>query len=569
MLAIAALLLSIAAAPQEIPAPRIDQTIEVELVNVDVVITDKKGNRIKGLTREDFVIKENGRIQPITNFAEYRSGIQDVKVTSGVAAPAQSAPQAQSAPPRKRTIVVFIERFKLPSFRVDPMFAAIRSTLRDVVRPGDDVAVYRWDDGLTEHLGFTGDPAKLDQALAEIEKQSVGVEANYIEMLRRSQELEAAFYKSLESSPGANKGGFAAAAREASEAEYFDEQNAALRQLHRIRRKTFDLRMLMRTIGDSPGKKIVLMATHRLGLYAGAEYFMDGEVPPFLRGVLTTEPEREALMRTANTYGVTLYPVYPAGLGWTPRVSALEGPREDIFAVRTGDDLGRSKRDNNILMNETASLNEIAQATGGMLAWGHKDIIQLMPRLEDDLDTYYSLAFRPAPGTKRGKIEIDTKDRRYVVRARREYVARDANTRMEDRVVANLNRPVEGATIPLQAEFGPYQRQSRYVWTVPLKIRIPVSALTALAGDGGRVGEFSVYVAVGGSVSVLSDVQHRTQRFKITDDQAAQAEGAYFTYEFTLRVRPQAGRASIGVIDEVSKEFGAQVVDLPNFPTIQ
>lgn len=41
----------------------------------------------------------------------------------------------------------------------------------------------------------------------------------------------------------------------------------------------------------------------------------------------------------------------------------------------------------------------------------------------------------------------------------------------------------------------------------------------------------------------------------------------FFTYEFTLQVRPRAGRVSIGVIDDVSKEFGAQVVDLPNFPT--
>ena len=48
-----------------------DDTIRVEtnLVTVNVAVTDKSGNYIKGLKREDFEIWDNGAKQPLDNFS--------------------------------------------------------------------------------------------------------------------------------------------------------------------------------------------------------------------------------------------------------------------------------------------------------------------------------------------------------------------------------------------------------------------------------------------------------------------------------------------------------------------
>jgi len=54
--------------------PRVGETIDVSIVNVDAVVTDKQGNRVRGLTRDDFEIFENGKLQPITNFTEVGAG---------------------------------------------------------------------------------------------------------------------------------------------------------------------------------------------------------------------------------------------------------------------------------------------------------------------------------------------------------------------------------------------------------------------------------------------------------------------------------------------------------------
>src|SRR5438874_9570853 len=47
---------------QQKPAdqPPLVERLEVRVINIDVVVTDKKGNRIHGLTKDDFDIYENG-----------------------------------------------------------------------------------------------------------------------------------------------------------------------------------------------------------------------------------------------------------------------------------------------------------------------------------------------------------------------------------------------------------------------------------------------------------------------------------------------------------------------------
>src|SRR5262245_15207259 len=87
--------------------PTLGETIEVSIVNVDVFVTDKAGNRVRGLTKDDFEVFEDGVKQPLSNFAEYTT-----------AAPSAPLPSSRGVAPaqtdQKRTVVVFAERFRLP-----------------------------------------------------------------------------------------------------------------------------------------------------------------------------------------------------------------------------------------------------------------------------------------------------------------------------------------------------------------------------------------------------------------------------------------------------------------------
>src|SRR5579864_4096610 len=58
------------AAQSNQPLPKLTETIDVRVINVDVVVTDKKGNAVTGLKPEDFELYENGVPKKISNFYE-------------------------------------------------------------------------------------------------------------------------------------------------------------------------------------------------------------------------------------------------------------------------------------------------------------------------------------------------------------------------------------------------------------------------------------------------------------------------------------------------------------------
>jgi hypothetical protein len=63
--------LPLPAAAQTTPViPHAGESIEVSIVNVDTVVTDKQGRRVHGLRKEDFEVYENGFRQPVTNYPE-------------------------------------------------------------------------------------------------------------------------------------------------------------------------------------------------------------------------------------------------------------------------------------------------------------------------------------------------------------------------------------------------------------------------------------------------------------------------------------------------------------------
>src|SRR5437764_15438931 len=68
------------------------ESIEVRVVNVDVVVRDRAGKPVTGLTKADFEIFENGQKREITNLYE-------VRAPAPAALPATATLVAPSAPP--------------------------------------------------------------------------------------------------------------------------------------------------------------------------------------------------------------------------------------------------------------------------------------------------------------------------------------------------------------------------------------------------------------------------------------------------------------------------------------
>jgi len=541
------LFLSITAAAQQ---PRTNETIEVSIVNLDVVVTDRQGNRVTGLTADDFEIREAGKLQPVTNFAEYGPTV------TGATAAIEGTPSVEASPspaPRaQRTIIVFVEWSRLAPFHAKEMYDAMRKLLRETVAPGDRVTIVSWAGGtVSMRQPFTDDLTAIESVLNVLEQEHMQGARDMSAEVRREQAEADVDAQSL--------GADSMSAGTSS----LHVRAAAMRELVNIRQKVAVLEALMNGVAGVEGRKIMILAMHRFGVFAGAEYFSGGSVPLENRIELSTKKYHDSLIRTANATNVALYPIYAAGLKWTGTDSS-----ERDGSTGSEADLAKMSQDPNTLANETLALDDIATRTGGLMAWGAANIAAMLPRVADDLETYYSLGYRaPETGKDRSrKIEVRMKNRDYRVRSRTQFVEKSDETQMKDRLVANLYQKLEGssAAIPFDVVVGEYKSTGGKRWQLPLKIRIPIKALTTLTRGRDEVGEFSVYVVSGARLGVMSDVQHRSQQFKIPRVDLERARASYFTYDFALTVDEKVERLSIGVVDETAKEFGLKQLAVGN-----
>lgn len=527
--------------------PSLGETMEIHIVNVDVIVTDASGKRVRGLTREDFEIYEDGQLQPLSHFAEYR-GEASGALSAEAAATLGESDKPLDQPSQRRTLVIFLEKFKLPGFRVNPFIDSMKSLVRSSVRSGDSVSIVTFDHAAKVRVSATSDIALVERELDAIGRECIGPVSDRITVVA----TEAAEVKAFDAEGAA----MLAARGYASNRPTEDETAVHAARIHTVEariemnRRIATINTLLHGMAGIEGKKMLLLASHRLGEYVGAEYYYaagisNNNIPPQERAEVDNRSAVRSIIANANASGVTVYPVFPTGLDYTPADSATP-------------DISRP-----VLLNEMVMLKEIADKTGGVTSYGTQNTAELMPRVAEDLSNYYSMAYRATARHEDAarKIVVKTRDKKLNVRARREFVEKTDDTRMRDRVLAALHEGSLESTIQLGAELGKPMKVSRRTQTAPLKIRIPIKALTLLPQGGKHSGAFTVYAITGGVLGEVSEVTRRTQSFDIPANDLDRALAGHFTYNLDVIVNDRTEELAVGVMDEISKEYG--VVKVP------
>ncbi|HYM62769.1 MAG TPA: VWA domain-containing protein [Thermoanaerobaculia bacterium] len=533
--------------------PRVGgESIEVSIVNLDVFVNDKKGNRIHGLTKDDFEVFEDGKLQPITNFSEYGPVAEGEKVSVEGGATHVAEPAIDSSRSQRRTVIVFVDRMRLNRHQAEPVFDNLRALIHKAIRPGDGALVATWA-GYRMHVvePFTDDVQKLDTALGKLERatQQINTDSTMADVARELEwrdEVDQMAQLHNASPSGDNR--LTLASREAAERAFAE-----------MKSKTSAINALIASISGVEGKKVFLLATHRLSQVAGLEYIKFSAGPKSVDEIAyDTSKYVESIARSANANGVTIYPLYPEGIGdfsvTTPDQAQATISNQDM-----------TTRDYLVLNNEVPSLELIAKRTGGMMAWNAKDIVALLPRVTDDFEDYYSLAYRMTTHNqdRERRLVVKTKNSDYVVRSRHAFVERSEETRMKDRVIANLFNEPDASVLHISTAVGKMVKKSKDRYAIPLSIRIPVGGLATVPQGAIQAGAFSVIVASAGIAGDVSDVTRRTQQFTIPSRKYEDAKTTYFTYDVEILADSRTDLVSIAVLDEVSKDYGFNRVRLP------
>jgi VWFA-related protein len=518
------------------------EKIDVRVINLDVVVTDRRGNHIRGLTKDDFVIYENGTAKPISNFYE-------VAAEPKSAAPAAATP---AAPPekmslaeieripdnQKRRIIFYIDNLSLMPFNRNRVFKEMKEFAKTALRPGDEAMVATFNRSMKIRAAFTRDPIQIQQTLDTLAGESALGVSNKSE--RRDVQSRI------------------------NDAQNYDDALSAARQYaqsvdHDLRQSVTSLNGLMSTLAGVEGKKVVVLTTEGFQIQPGREMFMlVDEVGrqkgwsaggTMLEGMYFNNSNLiQEVAKTANANGITLYAIHAGGLGAQNEDIMADSSRSTPYSVAQS-----------ALSNSTESLELIAQLTGGVAAINTNNFAGAFSTIEKDLESYYSLGYRA--GTERvdrqRNLEVRLKNQKgYTVRSRQSFVEKSTFAEMNDRVIANLLYRTKANDLKIAVRSSSPVPQDGGLFKVPVEIQIPMDSMTFLPQGDVYAGGFTVYVAVANKEGDMSDVSHKQHQITVKNAEMEKAKGKYYTYQLTLLMEPGLNKISVGVVDDVSNVTG-------------
>ena len=462
------LLVAFTARAQNPQKPKDDEDVvkvKSNLVNIDVIVKDKKGKYIFDLKPEDFTISENGIPQKIEFF--------DAPLTRPDAVPGSSEP---SAAPRNYVSLV-LDTQTTDITNVKQVREGAIKYVREHVTDADAVAVLSVTTGLQMLQPFTQDKAAL---IAAIESLGTPQSKNFEQKdLGGNIDSVREFLKNAAPPDIVTTGQGSQAARvmiARSVLAQFIKLRTAL-SLQQSRPILAALAALAEGLRTIPGKKTLVL-------------FSQGFVTPAV-----LDWQVQSTIDIANRANVAIYIIDSAGLRASAPTSGAyvpATPLSGVSAITNQEQRIRAVGGETVFDNvrqegqsrEYDILYRISGDTGGKLLKGNNDIGQGLERINQEIHSRYTLAYRSSnqnfDGTFRKiKIEVRRPDAQIVSRSG--YYAIEPEeivllSPAEKKLLANLASVENNPALPLSVSLSPFRSRDG-LYTVPLAIELPPSAV--------------------------------------------------------------------------------------------
>ncbi len=524
--------------PAEPESPRLVENIDVRVIDVDVIVTDRRGNFVPGLKKEDFEILENGVPKTISNFYEVEGNRAKAVVADEVGGRVTEPAPAANDEEIKRRIIFYVDNLSLNPFNRNRVFKQMKEFVKTAMRPGDEAMIATYNRSMKVRVPFTRDIAQIESIVDSLAKESgLGVAARSEQKTTQDRIRDAQSYEEA----------IATARTYASSIE------------HDLRQGVASLNALMSTLAGVDGKKILVLTSEGFPMQPGRDMFAFIEDIARDKGwnnIGGTQLEGmsfdgtnliQSVAKTANANDITLYTVHAAGLQAANEMSA-ENARPTSMIVSHA-----------AMSNTTESMQMMAQMTGGLASINTNNFELAFQKIQRDLQSYYSIGYRA--GTERVDrqryLTVRTKNKDYRVRSRQTFVEKSVYAEMSDRVVASLLYRVKDNDLGILPRVGTPLPVDDGLFRVAVDVKIPMESLTLLPqGDAEYVGGFDVYVVVGNKDNDMSDVARKSHQVRVPTADMQSIKGKFYSYTLELIVEAGLNKISLGVVDQVSSVSG-------------
>ena len=417
--------------------------VTTELVLVNVVARDKKGNLVSDLKKEDFTLFEDGKKQEISTFdfenmdemvpaqtsAAPISGVAEQAPGTLLRSPKRSQPSLDARD--RRLILLFFDFSAMDPEQIDRSVDAAKKFVQTTMQPADLIAMVSLATNMRVDLDFTDDKSKLAAALnAYTSGQGQGFDTGSTGSAEGTAETSGAF---------------------TADDTDFNTFNAD--------RKLLALQSLMQALGKLPQKKSLI-------------YFSNG----ISQSGVDNQSALRAATAAAVKANVSIYSLDIRGLqafppGGEAQAASLHGQSAYSGTAVLNDLSGNAASQD--------TLATLSADTGGKAFFDSNDFGKVFTQVQKDSSMYYVLGFTSNNPLKDGRfrrlkvqvnrpdLKLDFRSGYYAGRDFEHLNRADREQQMEDELAAQLPR----VDVPVYAGTAYFrQDESHYYLSVSLVI---------------------------------------------------------------------------------------------------
>ncbi len=364
--------------PTPTPTPRETLVVRtsLELIQVDAIVTDKKGRYVTDLGPDDFAIYEDGHRQKITNctYVPLAPPVTETVQSTSASLPVAVA-VAKALPPRtlsadkvRRTMVLLVDDLNTDMWSMTSLRESLARFVEHDVQPGDLVSIAMTGRGSGRLQQFTADKHVLGEAAANV-RFNVMAGALPFPTIDTGSLLAGADGKARN-----NPVGDAA----------LDAESLMYGSIHALRSQLTGLK-------DIPGRKSLMFFSRG---YPSRYRGTDNRLTPWGQAI-------PGLVDLANRASVVVYAIDPIGIstGVLNAADNLLGPSNvnrgngwsvDQFRAHLETMAGSRDR-----KEEFEGLRGLAEPTGGALHRGSNDPTEHIDKVIADQQGYYLVGYVP------------------------------------------------------------------------------------------------------------------------------------------------------------------------------
>ncbi|HSB10823.1 MAG TPA: VWA domain-containing protein [Blastocatellia bacterium] len=397
--------------------------LSAELVQIDVLVTDKQGKPAGGLKREDFELFDNNKPQHITDFSyevadKRRAGDQ----TTG----ARSLPRAIGAGELKRVIAFVVDTLHIKYVNMQRTRKMLEDFVDNKMQPGDLVLILPTSGGSGLLQQFTSDQRLLHRSIDRLRPFYF---SNDTTPYRSTSHIFTGSAgppmgignrrgTALPSVPELNSG-------DGAKPDPLEEAD--------VRATLTALNETLKSMGKLPGRKVGVLVSEGLRLLA-----------------TRTWSDLDNTTALAARSNVVFYTIDPRGLDPLVPGAGDELDRDSDIMTALASASDRRRDD---FHQSQDSLKAIAADTGGKFFGNNNDINQGLVAMLDENSAYYLLGFYPEAGRWDGRfhrIKVAVRNRPDLsVSFRKGYLAKSPPPHPNSKLEPRVAEAIEAISSPL------------------------------------------------------------------------------------------------------------------------